>query len=103
MPGGRLPLRRLSASVPAVGFASVAVTELHPLDGVRHGRDLVLLLLLLLDRLLERTHNAISAWRGRARVRGQFRPGASTNIRTFLGTGKSAKNLWKSFIRRTRR
>ena len=58
-----LPLRRAGASAPVVGFASVAVTELHPLGGVRHVRVLVLLLHLL-RRLLKRNHHAISARRG---------------------------------------
>ena len=44
-----LPDSRLRATVLEVGPASVHVTELHPLDGVRHGRELVLLLLLFLD------------------------------------------------------
>ena len=57
-----LPGRRIGASVPEEGLAS-GVAELHSLDGVRHGRDLVFLLLLL-NGLLERPHNAISARRG---------------------------------------
>ena len=36
-------------------------------------------------------------------VRSQYRPGASTDLRTFFGTGKSAKNPCRSLIRRTRR
>ena len=58
-----LPDSRLGTTVPEIGPA-IGIAELHPLDGVRHGRDLVLLLLHLLDRLLERTHHAISARRG---------------------------------------
>ena len=71
-----LPDSRSSASVPEVGLASVAIPELHPLDG-----DLQL-----------------SSRRGWARLGEQCRPRVRSHLRTFFILGKSAKNPFTRLI-----
>ena len=71
-----LPLRRAGASVPVKGLA-VVVSELHPFDGVGRG--------------LPRAPPSPPAPAPRANSLRQFRPGSSTYLRTFYGTGESAK------------
>ena len=71
-----LPDSRSSASVPVVGLASVAIPELHPLDG----------------------NLQLSSRRGWARLGEQFRPRVRAQLRNFFILGKSAKNPFARLI-----